>query len=91
MSDMPQTIFAWTYANDTGAAWDVDDEEAPQKSVAYVRADLHAAAIARAERAEAALAVAEEALQWVKENPHAHREAVLSAITKIAALKGTAK
>ena len=39
-------------------------------------------------RSEAALAVAEEALQWVKENPHAHREAVLSAITKIAALKG---
>lgn len=45
-------------------------------------------AIARAERAEAALAVAEEALQWVKENPHAHREAVFSALAKIAALKG---
>lgn len=59
-------------------------------SVEYIRADLHAAAIARAELAEEALAVAEEALQWVKENPHAHREAVFSALAKIAALKGGA-
>ena len=96
MSDMPDRIFAWTYANETGAAWDVDDEEAPQKSVAYIRADLHAAAIARAERAEAALAVAEEALQRAAsyfggcstDRPFAAWNNVRDALAKIAALKG---
>lgn len=58
MSDAPERIWA-SYSNIFGAMWTgVKDEGADE----YIRADLHAAAIARAERAEAALALAEEAL-----------------------------
>ena len=69
------------------------------RAVEYIRADLHAAAIARAERAEAALAVAEEALQRAAsyfggcstDRPFAAWNNVRAAITKIAALKGGAE
>ena len=62
----------------------------------YTRADLHAAAIARAERAEAALAVAEEGLRFADETFrdlgwHAKWQVTTTALAKIAALKGGAE
>ena len=56
----------------------------------FVRADLHAAAIARAERAEAALAVAEESLRKIDVGEGWAAQIARSAIAKIAALKGGA-
>lgn len=61
----------------------------------FIRADLHAAAIARAERAEAALVVAEEALRAAddyldKGLDQMARNVTRAALAKIAALKGGA-
>ena len=46
MTDAPERIWAWTLKTDWQTAWDADDEEAPAHSIQYIRADLHAAALA---------------------------------------------
>ena len=69
MSGPEERIFAWfEYDNDHRPLnrWS-EDADADKRDrfghAEYIRADLHASAIARAEAAEAALAVAEDALQ----------------------------
>ena len=101
MSDAPERIWAWFFMkskqNDLiQGGW---TKKPDKKETEYIRADIHAAAIARAERAEAALAVAEEALQRAAsyfggcstDRPFAAWNNVRNALAKIAALKGTAK
>ena len=66
----PERIWAMEWRQETRGKHLVGgytETPAYQGCTEYVRADLHAAAIARAERAEAALYVAEEALQPLAE------------------------
>jgi hypothetical protein len=46
MSDAPERILAWTYANETASAWNVDPEESAPNAVSYIRADVSVARIA---------------------------------------------
>lgn len=70
MSDAPERIWAWALEVDRHRGQWREVQEIVGEGLEYIRADLHAAAIARAERAEAALArIKAEALyglSWAK-------------------------
>lgn len=98
----PETIYLQDAGDYSAAAelevtWCVDPQD--PNDTKYIRADLHAAAIARAERAEAALALAKEALQRAAsyfsgcsyDRPFAAWNNVRAAIAKIAEMKGGAE
>ena len=100
MSDAPERIWA-KWKEDFGAVqigtW-ADTVRFEPLGIEYVRADMHAAAIARAERAETALAIAEEALRGAiaaidaaydgPDDNGAYTVRERAALAKIKALKG---
>ena len=97
----PERVWAWAWEVDRHRGQWSEVQEIVGEGAEYIRADLHAAAIARAERAEAALAMMETTFTAIRDDVHLMmtgrygylgkiERACNAALSEIAALKGGA-